>query len=409
MKLSSKSKEYNIPEYSLTGDLLSFLTCNLQYRYQNKGLLPPSRPLQHWFGEFIHGVMDEAYKQWKIKETHFPWDWMGDIRPIEEKIDQQMQIRGLYPPNPKYFTHYIDIENSKKIPLKRIISSRVEKSINIWGKHIFPLIDSSEVLIKRLREIPSDSNNEEQSDNNIEKRSDFYCVNGIIDVISSLNISSEISTNNLIIDYLKKEGFYKSQRKSEEYEIIIDYKGMKRPKYDSRTTNQQSKISDKSDWNYHKWQILTYSWLRSRQANSKPIMAGIIFYLNELLPSTKDLLVIKEDIETNKTDLKISKFDKQLIEDWDESEENFPKLSNSFKLDRSIRIIKIDDDEIKKALTEFDIVVNKIEKSTLKENKSNSIKNSWKADGDKRTCDACDFKSFCNKYTDQNSNCLTIP
>ena len=41
MKLSTRSKSYMIPEYNLTGDLLSFLTCNLQYRYQNKGTLPP--------------------------------------------------------------------------------------------------------------------------------------------------------------------------------------------------------------------------------------------------------------------------------------------------------------------------------------------------------------------------------
>ena len=50
MKLSTKSKEYIIPEYSLTGDLLSFLTCNLQYRYQNKGNLPPSMQCLYNYG-----------------------------------------------------------------------------------------------------------------------------------------------------------------------------------------------------------------------------------------------------------------------------------------------------------------------------------------------------------------------
>jgi len=218
-----------------------------------------------------------------------------------------------------------------------------------------------------------------------------------------LKINSPVAKDNLILDYLKKEEFFKKYDESKEYEIIIDYKGMKRPQYDSNPLNNDS------TWNHHSWQILTYSWLRCKQSNSRPIIAGIIFYLNELLPSIEDLLIIKDDIKTGKTDVNISEEDKELILAWDGTEENFPKLSDKFKLDRSIRIVEINDDYIKEALKEFDTVVNAIEKSTLKESSGTPIKQSWNADGDARTCRGCDFKFFCNKHKDNSSCSMTVP
>lgn len=385
MELSPRSKPYIIPEYSLTGDLISFLTCNLQYRYQNRGTLPPSMPIQLWFGEFIHGVMEESFLEWDIKKTKFPWDWKKQIRPIEEMIDKRLRARGLYPPLDffcKYEKGEVGTSGScpdENHPHKLLYSARAEKAINIWGPDLFPLINSAEVLIKGKRPMPNY--------NNENSRSNYYGINGVIDVISSLKIKE--NTDNKIIKYLNNnEDFLKKldSFKHDEYEIIIDYKGMKRPALKS------------DNWLYHQWQILTYAWLRSKQEESKPILAGIIFYLNELVPSTEDLIAIKQDIDNNCSDVEISKEEKSKILNWDENKDNYINLSDKLKQDRSIRIINIEESSISNALNQFDGVVGNIEDSIIKEMNGIPIKNAWNAKGDKRTCDACDFKSFCGKH-----------
>ncbi|MBQ2353987.1 MAG: PD-(D/E)XK nuclease family protein [Methanobrevibacter sp.] len=397
MKLPSRSKTYMIPEYSLTGDLLSFLTCNLQYRYQNKGTLPPSKPVQRWFGEFIHGVLEEAYLQWDLNNKSFPWDWKSDIRPIEDMIDIRLQVSGLYPYDEDLFysllNSELELEDLNEHDHKKLASARAEKAINIWGPHLFPLINSSELLIKGLRKMPN-------YDENI-SRSNYYGINGVVDVLSSLKINKNLNQTNLdnydnmIVEFLKKDKKFQQKianhNAGDEYEIIIDYKGMKRPP-------QQSKDDFNNPWENHKQQILTYSWLRSQQEDAKPIFAGIVFYLNELVPSKEDLVLIKEEIANDLTDgaIDYSKYseDVDLIMNWDK-DDKAPELSEEFKIERSIRIIDIDESEIESSLDKFDSVVFNIESSLIKEIKGCKIQDAWKADSDERTCSACDFRSFC--------------
>ena len=397
MKLPSRSKKYMIPEYSLTGDLLSFLTCNLQYRYQNKGTLPPSKPVQRWFGEFIHGVLEEAYLQWDLNNKSFPWDWKSDIRPIEDMIDIRLQVGGLYPYDEDLFysllNSELELEDLNEHDHKKLASARAEKAINIWGPHLFPLINSSELLIKGIRKMPN-------YDENI-SRSNYYGINGVVDVLSSLKINKNLNQTNLdnydnmIVEFLKKDKKFQQKianhNAGDEYEIIIDYKGMKRPP-------QQSKDDFNNPWENHKQQILTYSWLRSQQEDAKPIFAGIVFYLNELVPSKEDLVLIKEEIANDLTDgaIDYSKYseDVDLIMNWDK-DDKAPELSEEFKIERSIRIIDIDESEIESSLNKFDSVVFNIESSLIKEIKGCKIQDAWKADSDERTCSACDFRSFC--------------
>ena len=180
----------------------------------------------------------------------------------------------------------------------------------------------------------------------------------------------------------------------EDYEIIIDYKGMKRPPVEVDNPKAENK------WESHKQQILTYSWLRSKQEDSKSIFAGIIFYLNELVPSKEDLALIKEEMKNGLIDdetLEKYSNDFDLIENWQE-DDKAPELSNEFKLERSIRIININTAEIDRSLEKFDEVVFNIEESLINEMKGCKIQDAWKAEADDRTCRACDFSTFCKNY-----------
>ena len=395
MTLSVRSKPYIIPEYSLTGDLLAFLTCGLQYRYQNKGTLPPSMPIQLWFGEFIHGVLEEAYLEWRDKNLkEFPWDWKKEIRPIEMLIDKRMRARGLNPPS-NLFCPYNE-EGYKEgfcgdlnHPHKLVASQRAEAAINTWGPHLFPLITSAEVRLKGIRDMPHYQEGF--------SRSNYYGITGIVDVISSVNLEVH-SSSNLLVKFLEEDPLFKEKVQaldSKEYEIIMDYKGMKRAPLSSAT------------WDYHKWQILTYAWLRSRQEESSPVVKGILFYINELVPFTKDMQDIKEDVVGENTDIVPQGNDLKEILKW-KTNTPPPRLSEEFKTRRSLRLVDVKPDSVHHSLAEFDQVVDEIENCLLKEIKGKGIQNSWEARPEARTCDACDFRTFCNN-PDPLSQKPTVP
>ena len=383
MSLSRRPRPYIIPEYSLTGDLLAYLTCGLQYRYHNKASLPPSTPVQLWFGEFIHGVMEEAYRKWQqgAQFQRFPWNWDTDIRDIELEIDRRLRAGGLYPP-PRLFCPYNASTTTQGLcpdtnhPHKLIASQRTDAAINTWGPHLFPLIHESEVRLKGIRSMPGYQPNV--------SRSNYYGINGVVDVLSSVKLQTS-SPGNLILRYIHQNSTLQqmiNNLNTEEYEIIIDYKGMRRPSTTSPT------------WKYHEWQILTYAWLRSMEPQSKPVVAGILFYLNELSPSREDMKELKNDVASGSTDVMPQGLDLRNIQNWSQTAP-IPQLSGPFREERSIRIICCDPSHIRNALQSFDAVVNDIENCVLSEMQGNNITASWQPNPDQRTCTACDFKTFC--------------
>jgi len=394
MSLSIRSKPYIIPEYSLTGDLLAYLTCPLQYRYQNKGTLPPSMPIQLWFGDFIHGVMEEAYLKWKENEwKDFPWDWETQIRQIELEIHKRMESRGLQPPANLFCPFTKEDEHQGLCPdthhpHKLVASIRAEAALNTWGPHLFPLVDDSEVRLKGIRDMPHYQKGT--------SRSNYYGVTGIIDVLSSVKLE-EASDRNLIIKYLHRDPAFQEKLAnldSDKYEVIVDYKGMKRPSIGSPS------------WDHHYWQVQTYAWLRSLQPESNPVLIGILFYLNELSLFKEDLAELKREVKEESTDIMPDGGDRESILKWN-PKHRIPLFSESFRHLRSIRMIPMDEVSLGRSLQEFDNVVADIEGSIINEVDGQVIQASWKTNPDKRTCDACDYKTFCKNSASTKK--LTVP
>lgn len=398
-QIISKIPPSIIPEYSLTGDLLSYLKCPLQYRYYNKAALPPSTPVQLWFGEFIHGIMEESYKRWSNtpdQYRRFPWDWLTDIRSIELLIDRRLKARGLSPP-PNNFCPYDETYTRNGLcggpdhPHKLLASKRACEAINTWGQHLFPLIDKVEEKLKSTRNI-------ENYDPRVH-RSRYYSITGIVDVISSVKIN-EAPEGNLILHYVHQNPEIQriiDEQGLDEYEIIIDYKGMRRPSLPS---------GNNLEWDYHRWQILTYTWLRSRNPEAKPVVAGILFYLNELAYSIEGMQEYQHEINNELTDILPTGLDRQNMIRWNTKqrgdENRIPDLSRQLKEKRSIRIIPVRRCDIDESLNEFNGVVNQIEGAVISEKAGVGLNECWTPNPVEKTCTACDFKYFCRSPSGQH-------
>lgn len=368
MKLPVRPSPYILPSYSLTGDVLNFMRCGLQYRYYNVGKLPSTNPVQLWFGQFIHGVMEEAYRKYdeNIKqdgEVIELWEDKKIIEDIIKLVEDRLTFQGLFPWN----------ENVEEIG-----KERAKTAIKELGPNLFPLIQNAEVRLTGARDLELDPNYQH-------READKYEITGVVDVITDVELSDleneENSIVNLINDVLDDEI-------EEGFEVIVDYKGMRRPPKHKR---------DVTDfWKLYEWQVQTYAHLRRNQTD-KPIKAGVLVYINELLPSKTDLQKLKKEIKEGLTDIIPEEDSKeyQLIKKWNRNKE-IPLLPYDFRLKRAIRVIPINEETISESLAEFDKIVKKIEKCLAKEKSLGNIIDSWEKDGsDESTCTACDAKTFC--------------
>lgn len=387
MTLSTRPEPYIIPSYSLTGDLLSYLNCGRQYRYHNRGALPPSKPVQLWFGQFIHGVMEEAFRRWGDQRAamlggggvgpllSFPWDTVT-LEGLEQDIINRLAAQGLL------------YRNRQMLELSR---ERARTMINVIGRHLFPLIDSAEVRLQGIRDMPTLRG--------AAPRSNYYEVTGVVDVLTSLRLASADPSNLLLQALLANPTVQQTVAASRspngkgggEFEIILDYKGMRRPSSDPSSNTLQR----------YEWQLQTYAWLRDQQADARPVLAGILIFVNELVPSRTDMESLWDEVHAKPgvahTDVLPAGADASALSSWGKRKGPLPALSLDYRLRRAIHVVPITGAVVGHSLAEFDRVVAGIEASVSREAAGQRISASWEATPKTENCTVCDFKNFCDR------------
>ena len=364
-----------MPSYSLTGDLLSYSRCRLQYRYHSGSALPPSRPVQLWFGEFLHGALEMCYRFWSEKQQDtsgapsFPWpctkrergetipDWQeNDIGRFANTVEERLERQG---------------KQARSSAARDSAYERLEATINELCPHLFPLIADAEKKVIGTRPVPTSHRI---------LRCSNYEVHGVIDVLTHITLSS-VSQDNPIRSAIQQA----CEELDPQFEVIVDYKGTSRP------------LTDEPDWNLGNWQIQTYAWLRRQQPDSLSVPAGILIYINELVPGQDEMRKLRRGIADETADVvpEPGSRDGQLVRMW-RSGENTRQLSLEYRLRRAIRVVPITEESIEVALDNFDGVVRKVEEDIVSEAEGSDILTAWSPDcEDEATCVACDFRYFC--------------
>lgn len=365
-----------LPSYSLTGDLVGFLRCGLQYRYTRLSNLPPSHPIQLWFGQFIHAVLEESYRTIKEKRKGMPPWPKTYLEEIYNRIDRRLAARNIVCWD----------DDSEKLGRRRATAA-----VNELGPILFPLINEAEIRVRGARKLPPPAGGVTI------RVVDRYEIQGVIDVVTQVELFSPRLRGNKLLELIVED---LPDSPPDEFEVIVDYKGMSRQAPSSK--------SGSSLWEIYGWQVHTYAHLRSL-LTTKPIIAGVLIYLNELVPTRTDFLELRKALRKGDSEEVLPEAgseDEKLLRTWKPSAKRKtpPLLSLEFRLTRAVRVVPITPKSVTDSLEAFDKVVGRIEKCLADEARTGKIIGSWERNSDHEpTCAVCDSRTYCPGFQKQKA------
>jgi hypothetical protein len=104
-----------------------------------------------------------------------------------------------------------------------------------------------------------------------------YTVTGVVDVLTSVELREADPGNRIVAELLRDAALRTGLESGATFDVIVDYKGMRRP------------LPSGDTWSEQAWQLRTYAWLRQQQVPERRVIAGVLLYLNELVPARAGL------------------------------------------------------------------------------------------------------------------------
>ena len=252
MELETKPPNLIIPSYSIKEDILPYQNCRLRYRYHNGGSLPYARPEQFWFGLFVHGALELAYRYWRSEtDSGRTVDWQDrDISKFANDAETSLRNQGISAPSSR---------------ARNSAYGKVAAMVNALGAHLFPLIDKVEYRISATRPMPQGETDSGR---------DRYELRGVLDALAVARAAPDIGAGNRIREYVRKA----CPNIRMNSELILEYKAAERPKRASL-------------WKQDALQVHAYAWLREQESGKLPA-AGVVIYVTELPELAKAVRVI---------------------------------------------------------------------------------------------------------------------
>jgi hypothetical protein len=288
-------------------------------------------------------------------------------------VTARLAARGLYPRN---------------AALEETAGYRAKAAVQELGPELFPLITQAEVRLTSTRPL-----------NGGGTLPDHYQMAGVVDVITHVSLAAAHHLENRIVASVADA---LTAGVSGEYEVIVDYKGMRRPPLDGGNGYRQ----------IYEWQVQTYAQLRRQQPDSLPVAAGVLLYLNELGPTWTDLAKLRKEIEQGSTDVLPAPGspEEQAVmakRPRGASVDDIPALPFEFRLARAIHVVPVSPASQRTAAAQFDHWVIDIEQAKAAERDNGTVLGTWEQYArDEETCAACDFRVTCPSRTNDTEPSL---